>query len=108
MDEVSIFVPVTVSMFRPTFGFLASVTFHSAKTTNRKAPSSEDFFALSAYSFKTAMTDQTDAYTILCLADVNVNRHSAAVAADKTKESGGLEVGKRHGLEYVLFEVSCG
>ena len=108
MDEVFILVSVKVSMFRPTFGFLASLIFHSAKTTKRKAPSSEDFFALSAYSFKTAMTDQTDAYTILCLADVNVSRHSAAVAADKMKESGDLEVGKRHGMEYVLFEVSCG
>ena len=54
------------------------------------------------------MTNQTDAYTILSLPDANLNRHSAAVAPDKTKESGGLEVEKRHGKEYVVLGFSYG
>ena len=86
----------------------ASLIFDSAKTTNRNAASSEDFFALSAYSFKTAVTDQKDAYTILCLPDVVSNGYSAVAAADKTKEPGEPKVDERHGKEYVLLEFICG
>ncbi|KAF6220904.1 hypothetical protein HO133_002584 [Letharia lupina] len=80
----------------------------SAKTTIREGASSEDFFALSAYSFKTAVTDQKDAYTILCVSDEIVNSQSAVAVAGKTKESGHSRVYERRGRKYVLWEQSCG
>lgn len=86
----------------------ASLIFHSAKTTSRKGALSELFFALSAYSFKTAVADQKDAYTILCLSDGIVNSQSTVAAADKTKESEDSKLDERHGKKYVLWEVSCG
>ena len=86
----------------------ASLIFHSAKTTNRKGASSEDFFALSAYSFKTAVADQRDAYTILCLSEGIANSKSTVAAVDKTKESGDSKVDYRHGKKYVLWELICG
>ena len=110
MDNAAILVFVNVSKFLPLLdlGVLvdASLTFHSAKTTNRKGVSSEDFFALSAYSFKTAVADQKDAYTILCLSGGSVNNQSAVAATDKTKKSG--DSNERHGKKYVLWELSGG
>ncbi|CAD6587543.1 MAG: hypothetical protein ASARMPREDX12_002930 [Alectoria sarmentosa] len=78
----------------------------TAKTTNRKGASSEDFFALSAYSFKTAVADQKDSYTILCLLDGSVNDQNAVAATDKTKKSG--DSNERHGKKYLLWELSGG
>lgn len=82
--------------------------YHSAKTTNWKGQSKEDFFALSAHSFKTAVADQKDACTVLCLLDGSMNSHNVVAAADKIKESGDLKAVERQGKEYVLWELSLG
>ncbi|CAF9909444.1 hypothetical protein IMSHALPRED_008363 [Imshaugia aleurites] len=79
-----------------------------AKTTNWKGQSKEDFFALSAHSFKTAVADQKDACTVLCLLDGSMNSHNVVAAADKIKESGDLKAVERQGKEYVLWELSLG
>ena len=113
MAYPSIHMFVMVSMFHSVlhfFGVLAdaSLMFHSAKTTNWKVTSNENFFALSAYSFKTAVADQKDAYTILCLSDGNINSQRVVAAADKIKESGDLKADERHMKEYVLWQLSSG
>lgn len=82
--------------------------FYSAKTTKWKGVSSEHFFALSAYSFKTAITDQKDAYTIVCVSDGVTSSQSAVAAADKTRDFGDLKAVRGHGKEYALWELSCG
>ena len=98
-------------MFR-TLGILADafLKFHSAKTFNWEGAPGENFFALSAYSFKTAMVGHKDAYTILCLSDGSLNGQSAVAAAEKTKEFGDSKVGlDRHARKNCfLWELSCG
>ena len=84
-----------------------SLIFHSAKISNRTW-GNKPFFALSAYSFKTAVTDQKDAYTILYLSDGITNSRSVIAATGKTKESEDLEVDERHKKGYILWELSCG
>ena len=81
--------------------------FHSAKTSTRTW-GDQPFFALSVYSFKTTVSDQKDAYTILYLLNGTANSHSAVAAAGKTEESGDTKADGRHGKEYVLWELSCG
>ena len=85
----------------------ASLTFHSAKVFNRTR-GNQPFFALSAYSFKTAVTDQKDAYTILYLLDGISNNLSVVAATGKTEESKNLKVDERHEKGYVLWELNCG
>lgn len=71
----------------------------SGKTIERKGVLSDGFFALSAYSFRTAVTDQTDAYTILCSSD-------GTVAGAGCQESGHSKVEHRHGKSYLLWKLS--
>ena len=84
----------------------ASLIFHSAKTSTRWGD--QDFFALSAYGFKTAVSDQKDAYTILSFSDEIVNSRSAVAAVSETKESEDSKVDWRQGKEYFLWELSSG
>lgn len=84
----------------------ASLIFHSAKTANRKEVSGADFFALSAYSFRTAVADQKDAYTILCLPDGVPNSQSTVAAAGHAKQSGDSKSEARVGRKYLLWELS--
>ena len=85
----------------------ASLIFHSAKFSTRTG-GDQPFFALSAYSFKTAVTDQKDVYTILCLEDGAMNSHSPIAVAGKTKVSEDSKAALRHGKEYILWELTCG
>ena len=85
----------------------ASLTFHSAKIFNRTL-GNQPFFALSAYSFKTAVTDQKDAYTILYLSDGISNNRSVVAATGKTEESQDLKVDEKLGKGYILWELNCG
>ena len=85
----------------------ASLIFHSAKISARTG-GDQLFFALSAYSFKTAVTDQKDAYTILCLEDGAMNSHSAIAAAGKTNASRDMKAAQRYGKEYILWELTYG
>ena len=85
----------------------ASLTSHSAKISSRTF-GNQPFFALSAYSFKTAVTDQKDAYTILYLLDGITKNRSVVAATNKAKESEELKVDKRHDKGYVLWELNCG
>lgn len=103
---------VKVSRLKPTsplFGILAHATliFYSAKNSTRTWEH-QSFFALSAYSFKTAVTDQKDAYTILCLSDGITNGHDAGAAAGEMKEPGNFKADGRHGRKYLLWELSSG
>ena len=95
-----------MSIFR-FFSFLANVflIIDSGKTAKRKEVSSDDFFALSAYSFKTAVTHQTDAYTILCLSDGIANSQDTSAGAD-CQGSEHSKVEHRHGKSYLLWELS--
>ena len=81
--------------------------FHSAKTS---APMGSDpsFFALAAYSFKTAVTDQKDAYMILNLSDEPLTSHSTDIVAGKTKRPRDSTADQSNGKEYILWELSCG
>ena len=85
-----------------------SLIVHSAKITKERRDQS--VFALSAYSFKTAITDQRDAYTILCLLEgnINIDSQNAIVATDIAKEPGASKSDQRYGIEYILWELSCG
>ena len=110
MDNAFIHIFVKVSTFTRSSDFLSfladtSLTFHSAKTTHRKEVSSADFFALSAYSFRTAVADQKNAYTILCLSDGFVNSQSAVAAVGNTKQSGDSKFEERDGRKYLLWEL---
>ena len=112
MGSTSVYSFVEVSRFRPTLNLLtslqeASLIFYSAKTTAamRVNPA---FFALTAYSFKTAVTDQKDAYTILNVFNESLANSSTNVAASKTKRSIHSTADERHGRAYFLWELSCG
>lgn len=99
---------VKVSRLKPTsplLGSLAHATLilYSAKTSTR-IWEHQPFFALSAHSFKTAVTDQKDAYTILCLSDGITSGHEPG----ETKEPGNWKADGRHGKEYLLWELSSG
>ncbi len=84
-----------------------TLTLYSAKTSTR-IWQEQPFFALSAYGLKTAVTDQKDAYNILCLLDGVVNSHSTVAAAGKLKESEDSNSDGRHRREYCCWELSCG
>ena len=66
------------------------------------------FFALTACSFKTAVTDQKDAYTILNVFNESLASNSTNVAASKTTRSMHSTADQRDGKEYFLWELSCG
>ena len=87
----------------------ASLMFHSIKISNRTW-ANQPFFALSAYSFKTTVTDQKDAYTILYLLDDGITKNRSVVAATgKTTESEESKVDARHDEKgCILFELNCG
>lgn len=110
LGQEIIHLSVKVSRLKPTsplLGILAYATLilYSAKTSTRTWKH-QPFFALSAYSFKTAATDQKDAYTILCLSDGIANGHDAGAAAGETNEPGNFKADGRHGKEYLLWESS--